>query len=631
MRYIINILSLEVNLFYSCFCFYINLPILKSSDNYLINLFIMALLDVKDLHIWIKDQHNWIKVLQGINFSIEKAQTFALVGESGCGKTMTANAIIRLLPFGTHYIQPSEIYLDQVNLLGLSEVKMRQIRGSKISMIFQEPSLALNPVLTIKQQLIEAIQTPENNSKLQDALMLLDKVQIKDPKSFLTRYPFELSGGMKQRAMIAMALASKPLLLIADESTTALDVTVQKEILQLLKQLQSQHGLSLLFISHNLMLVKEIADEIAVMKDGRIIEKNQSDSFFAQPQHPFSHKLLDTLPKEKKIVEASTDHTILDANRISVRFPIKKGFFRRTLGYQVALDNVSLQLKKATTLAVVGESGSGKTTLLKSLLNLEPHRYQGKLYYHQQDYDQLSKRQFKALTRSIQIVFQDPFSSMNPKLLIKDILSEGLDAYGLYLEKNERYSYLVELLTKVALEEEALLRYPHEFSGGQRQRIAIARALATNPDVLLLDEPTSALDVSVQASILNLLLSLQKEQGLSYLFISHDLMVVSSLADEVMVIFQGQVVEFGIANTVLNSPNHPYTKALLNAIPGKKSFSSNEVKESLDIQAQSVTLKQTVTGCLYYKRCQYAQKQCKNHRPELTGDKHKVRCFYPIN
>ncbi|TNF65726.1 MAG: dipeptide ABC transporter ATP-binding protein [Gammaproteobacteria bacterium] len=590
----------------------------------------MALLDVKDLHIWLKDQDQWFKVVNGINFSIEKGQAFALVGESGCGKTMTANAIMRLLPYQAHYIQPSEIYLNQKNLLSLSEVKMRKVRGSEISMIFQEPSLALNPVLTVKQQLLEALLDSKN--KVQDALMLLEKVQIANAKAFLNRYPFELSGGMKQRVMIAMALAAKPSLLIADESTTALDVTVQKEILQLLRLLQKQEALSLLFISHNLMLVREIADEIAVMKSGKLVEKNQTEAFFNNPQDPFSRKLLKAVPNEKLAVEpVVSNKIILDAQSISVRFPIKKGFFRRTIGYQVALDKVTLQLKKATTLAVVGESGSGKTTLLKSLLNLEKHRCSGKIFYHHHNYDQLSNRAFKQLTQSVQIVFQDPFSSMNPKLLIKDILSEGLYACRLYRDKNDRYAYLVNLLEKVDLNEDALLRYPHEFSGGQRQRIAIARALSTEPDVLLLDEPTSALDVSVQSSILQLLENLQKEQGLSYLFISHDLMVVASLADEVIVIFQGQVVEYGVASIVLKSPQHPYTEALLSAIPGKKYFNSQDSKLPLDIQTQSVTLKQTVTGCLYHKRCKYAQEQCKDLKPELTGNKHKVRCFYPLN
>ncbi|MCF6767861.1 dipeptide ABC transporter ATP-binding protein [Thiotrichales bacterium 19S11-10] len=546
----------------------------------------MALLEVKDLRIWIKDNERFIKAVDGVSFSIEKGSSFGLVGESGCGKTMTANAIMRLLPYQAYFMENSEIYLNNKDLLALSEVKMRKVRGKQIAMIFQEPGLALNPVLTVKRQLTEAMpKTISWFKREQEALSLLEKVQIRNAKKVLTSYPFELSGGMKQRVMIAIALAAKPEIMIADEPTTALDVTVQKEILMLLKQLQQDEGLSLLFISHNLMVIKEIADYLAVMKDGKLVENTTTEAFFNQPQHPYSHQLLNASPDGSfKERDASIEKNILQADHISVKFPIKQGIFRRTVDYHIAVDDISLSINQGQTLAVVGESGSGKTTLALALLNLIKFDKGGKIYFHGKDDQFLSKKERKNLKLKIQFVFQDPYASMNPKLLIKDILSEGLDAHGLIKNKQKRYEYLVSLLKEVDLDEDVLFRYPHEFSGGQRQRIAIARALSVKPEVLILDEPTSALDVSIQSTILKLLDKLQKKQKLSYLFISHDLLLVSSISDDVMVISDGKVVECGKTKEVFNNPKHPYTKGLLDAVPGKGEIKH---KEHLAIDKQS--------------------------------------------
>jgi peptide/nickel transport system ATP-binding protein len=524
------------------------------------------LLNVIDLNVSLNRSIYPYYLLKKINFSLSHGQTIALVGESGSGKSITSLAIMQLLPLGMLIDQTSSIFFKNQDLLTFSEFDMRHIRGRKIALIFQEAATALNPIMTIGDQIIEVLKLHfrlTHKERRLRALELLKEAGVPNQAHYLKAYPHQLSGGLKQRALIAMALAGEPELLIADEPTTALDVTLQAQIIQLLKKLQEKRGMGLIFITHDLGVVRQVADQVMVLYRGEIVESASVHAFFKSPQHPYSHQLFASLPgwlqppSHPATKQAKRLLTITD---LKVYYPIKKGIFKRTIGYVKAVDNISLEVKVGRTLALVGESGSGKTTTGMAILKLTPIT-QGKIIFNNKDLSQLNYRQIKDFRRNLQIVFQDPYSAMNPRMLIRDIIAEGM---GLRASKNTE-AQIDQLLQHVGLEADAKYRYPHEFSGGQRQRICIARALAVRPKLLICDEPTSALDASSQMQVLQLLLNLQQEMGLTYLLITHNMGVVNYMADEIAVMYKGKIVETGPASHVLHQPKHPYTQKLLQA------------------------------------------------------------------
>ena len=603
---------------------------------------------------------NGVPIVDGISFGIKQGETFALLGESGCGKSMTALSLLRLLPEGMVHAGGAA-RLDGVELFGLREREMRDVRGGKMAMIFQEPGLSLNPVLTVGQQIAEALALHQNlrgAAARQRCAELLAEVGIPDAARRVAEYPFQFSGGMKQRVMIAMALAGQPKLLIADEPTTALDVTIQAQVLQLLRDTQDATGMALLLITHDLGVVAEMAHRVGVMYAGQIVEQASRAQLFAQPLHPYTQKLFAALPGAQRsgqvlaaisgsvpqpgsimrgcrftprcdkawalCGERTPDWTVLEDGRgvrchlyqergvgseergetpsppagfaplaalspqagegsaiarerggqssllqvkdLQVHFPIRKGILQRVTGRVKAVDGVSLEIPQGRTLALVGESGCGKTTLGKALLQLIPPTA-GSVQFAGRELTGLAARELRTRRAAMQMVFQDPYASLNPKMRVAEILEEGMAALNIGSGSAARQTLIDTLLDQVGLARSAKWRYPHEFSGGQRQRIAIARALAVSPQLLICDEPTSALDVSVQAQILNLLKSLQQELNLSYLFITHNLAVVEYLAHEVCVMYLGRIVERGTAEEVLRAPKHPYTQALLSAVP----------------------------------------------------------------
>jgi len=527
------------------------------------------LLEVKELTVAFKDE----TVVNSISFDLYAGETFALVGESGSGKSITALSVLRLLPSNA-YISASNILLSNESLLTIPENEFCKIRGKRIGFIFQDPMSSLNPVMTIGEQIAEVMQIHFNYSKpeiVQAVFELLQQVEIPEPSRRINEYPHQLSGGQRQRVMIAIALAGKPDLLIADEPTTALDVTIQAQILQLLKTIQKKTGMALWLISHDLALVSNMADRIAVMQQGKIVETDQTQRFFKQAKHPYSLKLLSALPSMdscigKEVIAADKEDCLLTVEDFKVYYPIRKGLFKRIVDYVRAVDGVSFNLPKGKTLALVGESGCGKTTLGKGLVNLIQSS-SGRVLLDGVDLLALKGESLRKKRAEIQIVFQDPFSSMNPRMLVGEIIAEGIKALHPDSRLADRQQKIADLLQHVELPQSAALRYPHEFSGGQRQRICIARALAVEPKLIVCDEPTSALDVSVQAQIIDLLKRLQKQQGISYLFITHDLAVVAEIADEVAVMYQGKIIEQGAVEKVLMHPEHPYTKTLLSAVP----------------------------------------------------------------
>ncbi|MEJ2115017.1 MAG: ABC transporter ATP-binding protein [Gammaproteobacteria bacterium] len=520
--------------------------------------------------------------VDGVSFEVNEGETFALVGESGSGKSVTALSVIRLLPEAAQ-ITSGGVHFDQQDLLALPEREMRDIRGSGISMIFQEPMTSLNPVVKVGKQIAEVLIRHQNMSKAQArqrALDLLDAVNIKNPAHTIDTFAHELSGGMKQRVMIAIALACEPKLLIADEPTTALDVTIQARVLDLINELQQKFKMAILFITHDLAVVKQVADHVAVMKQGRIVEQSSNEIFFSNPQHDYSWELFAALPAiekrgkpllatnkiEKTVDQNVSEQDTLRVTDLKIHFPIKKGIFKHTVGHIKAVDGVSLEIPPGKTVALVGESGSGKTTVGKGILRLvQPTS--GEVTYLDLPIHQIDKRQMLEQRSNLQIVFQDPYSSMNPRMLVGDIIEEGMKALNILADSNARKQRVLELLEQVGLSKDSHLRYPHEFSGGQRQRICIARALAVNPKIIICDEPTSALDVSVQAQILDLLNELQTRLGISYLFITHNMSLVAYFADRVAVMYQGKIVEEGEVKQVLTNPRHDYTKKLLAAVP----------------------------------------------------------------
>jgi microcin C transport system ATP-binding protein len=518
-----------------------------------------ALLDVRDLSIAFGER----RVVEQASFTLDKGETLALVGESGSGKTVTAQAIVRLLQ-GANFPE-GQILFDGRDTLTMSDREVREMRGARITMVFQEPMTSLNPLHTIERQIAEIIELHEGRKAAtrQRVIALLNEVGIPDPASRLGAYPHQLSGGQRQRVMIAMALANRPDLFIADEPTTALDVTVQAQILQLLQALQTKYGMAILFITHDLGLVRRLAPRVAVMQLGRIVEQGETAEVFAHPQHPYTRMLIEAAPKGAPPPSDNQAPVLVATDDLKIWFPIRKGFLRRVVGHVKAVDGVSIELREGRTLGVVGESGSGKTTLGLAILRLI--RSEGPIRFRAARIDGLSRAEMRPLRREMQVVFQDPYGSLSPRLSVAEIVEEGLLAQNLKLNARGRREAVERALVDVGLDPETMDRYPHEFSGGQRQRIAIARAMALDPVFVVLDEPTSALDKSVRAQIVDLLADLQKRRRLSYLFISHDLEVVRALASDIVVMKAGRVVESGPAAQIFAAPREDYTRALLAA------------------------------------------------------------------
>jgi len=640
-----------------------------------------------------------VRAVDGVDLEIGRGETFAIVGESGCGKTMTALSLMRLLP-ETGRITEGSVQLSGLDLLALPEAAMRTVRGRRIAMIFQEPATSLNPVLTVGQQIGEVLA---RHAGLRGAKLgarvteLLDSVGIPDAGRRAAEYPFQLSGGLKQRAMIAMALAASPDLLIADEPTTALDVTIQLQVLELLRELQRKNGMAILLITHDLGIVSMMAHRVAVMYAGQIVEVAQRERFFSAPQHPYSRKLFAALPGSGKRgadlaviggqvppltsefrrcrfaercdfafdrcreaapgwTRTAADHEVrcflreresagpveaamtvppapevaarsalLSVKGLKVHFPIRRGILRHTVAHVKAVDGVSLEIGEGGTLALVGESGCGKTTVGKSILQLiRPTA--GSVRFDGSELTGLRGTELRRRRAGFQIIFQDPYSSLNPRMRIVDILSEGMTALGIEPDAAARLRCVDHLLAQVGLPDESKTRYPHEFSGGQRQRVAIARALAVRPRLIVCDEPTSALDVSVQAQILNLLKSLQRDLGLAYLFITHNMAVVEYLAHEVAVMYLGRIVERGTVEEVLRAPKHPYTEALLAAVPRIEPGGARDV---IRLEGESPSPVNPPTGCHFHLRCPKAMPECRERYPEnlvLSGTR-SVACW----
>ena len=524
------------------------------------------LLSVRDLSVDFAVEGGRSLAVDRVSFDLRKGETLALVGESGSGKSVTALSVVRLLAYPAAGHPSGEILFNDKDLLKVSEKDLRKVRGADISMVFQEPMTSLNPLHTIERQIGEILSVHRGWSKEKcraRTLELLTQVGIPEPETRLASFPHQLSGGQRQRVMIAMALANEPDLLIADEPTTALDVTVQAQILALLKELQGRLGMAMLFITHDLGIVRKIADRVCVMTKGRIVEHGETARVFSAPQHDYTRKLLAAEPKGLPPAADADAKALVEVADLKVWFPIKRGFLRRTVGHVKAVDGVSLTLREGQTVGVVGESGSGKTTLGLAILRLISS--EGRIAWLGQDISGFGSSEMRPLRKTMQVVFQDPYGSLSPRMTVLDIVAEGLGVQGARLSAAEKRETVSRALADVGLDPASMDRYPHEFSGGQRQRIAIARALALEPSFIVLDEPTSALDMSVQAQIVDLLRAVQARRKLAFLFISHDLKVVRALANEVVVMRHGKVVEAGPAAEVLKNPSTDYTRALLAA------------------------------------------------------------------
>lgn len=664
------------------------------------------LLSVEGLKTWFETEEGTVRAVDGVSFNIARGETMALLGESGCGKSICALSLLQLVPQPAGRIVAGEVRLNSQNVLQLPEREMRKVRGRRISMIFQEPQTSLNPVMTIGNQIREALPDAAELSASQVRARtqeLLAAVGIADPARRYDEYPHQLSGGMKQRVMIAMALAAKPDLLIADEPTTAVDVTIQAQVLSLLKDLQADTGMAILLITHDLGVVATMADRVAVMYAGHIVESATRKELFSDPQHPYTRKLFRAIPSAAKRggtlevipgsvpslrqtfqgcrfvdrcehafdrcrqqepswhmrsgrgvrchlydVEPGTERrerppvavaaaraapdtrqastsTLLKVEDLKVYFPICRGVFRRVVGHVKAVDGVSFEIPTGHTLALVGESGCGKTTVGKGILQLVKPTA-GSVTFDGKTLNALAPAQLRPLRHRFQVVFQDPFASLDPRMLVGDILDEGMRALGVGGGRHARRQRVEELLDQVGLPAEAQYRYPHEFSGGQRQRISIARALSVEPELIVCDEPTSALDVSVQAQILNLLKDLQDRLGLSYLFITHDLSVVAYLAHEVAVMYLGRIVESGHVSDVLDNPKHPYTRALLSAVP---SIEEKTQRRVIRLEGDIPSPIEPPRGCHFHPRCPEAMAQCRESYPRAAhfSASHKACCF----
>jgi microcin C transport system ATP-binding protein len=524
------------------------------------------LLEVKDLSVAFTQGGKTTLAVDRISFSLKKGETLALVGESGSGKSVTALSILKLLAYPAASHPSGQILFNGEDLLDTDEADLRRVRGRDITMIFQEPMTSLNPLHTVEKQVGEILEIHQNVSGAAARVRIIDmlrKVGIRDPETRLQDYPHQLSGGQRQRVMIAMALANNPDLLIADEPTTALDVTVQAQILALLKDLQKEFGMALLLITHDLGIVRHMADNVVVMQKGKAVEQAPAQKLFAKPQHAYTKMLLSAEPTGNPPPLDPNAETLVTTENLKVWFPVKRGFFRNTVSHIKAVDGISCEIKAGQTLGIVGESGSGKTTLGLAILRLISSK--GPITYRNQRLDGLNSNTMRPLRRDMQVVFQDPFGSLSPRLSVLQIVEEGLQIQNPSMSAQERRVRVGQSLAETGLDPETMDRYPHEFSGGQRQRIAIARALALSPKFIMLDEPTSALDMSVQAQVVDLLRKLQAKHNLGYLFISHDLRVVRALANEVIVMRNGLVVERGSSADIFNNPKEDYTKALLAA------------------------------------------------------------------
>ncbi len=524
------------------------------------------LLSVRDLSVAFHQGGNTSTAVDHVSFDIGKGETVALVGESGSGKSVTALSVMKLLAYPAASHPSGQILFKGKDLLTVSEPELRKTRGNDITMIFQEPMTSLNPLHVISRQIGEVLRLHQGMSEKAAAartLELLHLVGIREPEKRLDAYPHQLSGGQRQRVMIAMALANEPELLIADEPTTALDVTVQAQILKLLADLKSRSGMSLLFITHDLGIVRKIADRVCVMTKGKIVETGKTAEIFSNPQHEYTKHLLAAEPKGQPPLTDHSSLVVMRGEDVKVWFPIKKGFLRRTVDHVKAVDGIDVTIRAGQTLGIVGESGSGKTTLGLALARMISST--GSIKFAGRDINALTFKQMRPLRREMQIVFQDPFGSLSPRMPITDIIAEGLLVHEPKLSPSERDSRVVAALNEVGLDPSLRFRYPHEFSGGQRQRIAIARAMVLNPRFVMLDEPTSALDMSVQAQVVDLLRRLQKTHQLAYLFISHDLKVVRALANEMIVMRNGKIVEQGPSADIFARPQTDYTKALMAA------------------------------------------------------------------
>ena len=524
------------------------------------------LLSVRDLSVEFRHGGQRTLAVNRISFDVKKGETLALVGESGSGKSATALSVMKLLPYPAAHHPSGEVLFKGRDLLTLPEREIRAVRGNDITIIFQEPMTSLNPLHTIERQIGEIFQLHGGVTGLAArarTVELLEQVGIPDPASRLTSYPHQLSGGQRQRVMIAMALANEPDLLIADEPTTALDVTVQAQILKLLKEMQGRLGMAVLFITHDLGIVRKFADRVCIMKMGEIVEQGAVDRIFAAPVHPYTRALLAAEPKGEPAPLNPLAPVMVETNDLKVWFPIKRGVLRKTIGHIKAVDGVSIKLHKGETLGVVGESGSGKTTLGLAILRLISS--QGPVVFMGKNIEALNFKAMRPIRRNMQVVFQDPYGSLSPRMSVHDIVAEGLTVHHPKMSEQERHAKVVRALRDVGVDPQTRHRYPHEFSGGQRQRIAVARAIVLEPDFVVLDEPTSALDMLIQAQIVDLLRDLQKRHDLTYLFISHDLKVVGALASTMIVMRHGKVVEAGPAADIFKSPQSEYTKALFAA------------------------------------------------------------------
>lgn len=663
----------------------------------------MSLLRVESLRMSLASSAGMVRAVDDVSFEVAEGETFALLGESGCGKSMTALSLMRLLP-DAGVVESGRVILGGRDLLSLTESQMRAVRGREMAMIFQEPATSLNPVLSIGVQIVEVLTRHAvlGGADLQRrAVELLRAVGIPDPQRRLQEFPFQLSGGMKQRVMIAMALAANPSLLIADEPTTALDVTTQAQVLDLLGDLQRRHGMGMLLITHDLGIVWQLAKRIGVMYAGELIEVAARQSFFAAPSHPYSKKLLAALPgqasrrsvletipgsvpslltrfsscrfaercpsvwdrchreapgwhatdrgqvrchlydpaESSRLVEAArfgaparaasdvpcgVASPLLVVDGLKMHFPIRRGFFKRVVGHVKAVDGVSFSLASGRTLALVGESGCGKTTVGKAILQLY-RASGGSIRFDEKRLEDVDASSLRAMRAQMQIVFQDPYGSLDPRMRISDSIEEGLISLRLEMHAGLRDEKVCALLERVGLSADMRWRYPHEFSGGQRQRIAIARALAVEPRLLICDEPTSALDVSVQAQILNLLQKLQNELGLAYLFITHNLAVAEHLAHQIAVMYLGRIVEFGTADEILHDPRHPYTSALIAAVP-RITESSGQNAQALAGDMPSPS--NPPRGCHFHSRCPDALPACAEAYPPVTdlSETRWIRC-----
>jgi microcin C transport system ATP-binding protein len=521
------------------------------------------LLEIRNLRIGFRKGEKVNEVVHGVDLDLSPGETLALVGESGSGKTVTAQSILRLYPESLVAYQGGSINFDGTSILDAGESELRDVRGHRAGMIFQEPLSSLNPLHDIRKQLNESLYLHQGLTTSEATPVSLDwlrRVGLRDAEKRIMAYPHQLSGGERQRVMIALAMINNPKLLIADEPTTALDVTIQSEVLSLVKRLQADTGMAILFITHDLSIVRQFAERIAVMQDGLIVEAGKTAEVFSSPAHAYTRQLLDAEPGEVSPVSDSGRPVVAEFRDLKVHFPIQKGFFRKTVGYVKAVDGVTAAVREGQTLGVVGESGSGKTTLGKALLRLE--HSEGEIIYDGTPINDLDRNAMRPLRKEIQIIFQDPYGSLSPRMSVERIIGEGLDIHGIG-ESADREELISSAMFEVGLDPALKSRYPHQFSGGQRQRIALARALVLKPRLIVLDEPTSSLDRSIQFQVIELLKNLQQKYNLSYLFISHDMAVVRDLCHEIAVMKDGKIVESGEARKIFSSPEHPYTKQLL--------------------------------------------------------------------